>query len=419
MTAVKKYFSLLPPLKKTILLCVIVFVAAVSITFLFLALSPGDFQGNENTDYLDSYKPLARNIMLGSGYIDKDGSFSVKYPPGYPLLLSGIFTFSKMCGVCEESVVSLFIVLCMGLAAVFIFLLGNTIWNKPLALLSPFAFMTHPCILWLTKQPGVEVPFLMFFYGSFCFFWYALVRKTNKKSIFFLAGIFMGFTMLIKPIALGISCIAAVICWGMRGDIKIRMRIILIAVLLAGNAVAIAPWEISLYSRTGKLLPLSTAGTYSMRDGLTYAVLLKGYRREHNVPGDVKEIMLKAYAQEAQLTSIKKIISFFIREYRHSPSAVIKFFSIKALRSWYGTDSGRFEPLIAFLQVVYLIIIARGSYVAFKIRGMPLRLLASITMIALYFWGITTLGLSIARYMMPIVGLLLIFVPGVLVSARR
>src|SRR5262249_26132349 len=96
------------------------------------------------------------------------------------------------------------------------------------------------------------------------------------------------------------------------------------------------------------------------------------------------------------------------REFRLHPAAVMKIFALKLARSWYGTDSRRKEGLILLIQIGYLALISWGGWRAWKLGGIHRTFAAGAILIALYFWSMTFLVLSILRYMVPAMGVLFV-----------
>ena len=127
-------------------------------------------------------------------------------------------------------------------------------------LASSLLWMTYPFALWLTKQPNSEIPFLVVLYGGFYLFWYVLLRKSRAWPLYFLSGLLAGFAMLIRPIAIGIVMVMSIILRVMGREMTARFRLFLVAMLLLGNLVAIAPWEAWVYSTTGRIVMISTGG---------------------------------------------------------------------------------------------------------------------------------------------------------------
>src|SRR3989442_10604463 len=77
--------------KRGISLVVVVLLASTLVTVVFWRVLPDTFRVNEQSDYFAAYGPLARNILAGHGFSRGDENPSTVYPPGYPLVLAGIF----------------------------------------------------------------------------------------------------------------------------------------------------------------------------------------------------------------------------------------------------------------------------------------------------------------------------------------
>jgi hypothetical protein len=102
---------------------------------------------------------------------------------------------------------------------------------------------------------------------------------------------------------------------------------------------------------------------------------------------------------------------------RDSASAA-QLIAIKAARSWYATDSRRFETASLFIQLGYLAAVFWSA--ARILRGNApagaRALLALMLLIAAYHWLTTIAVLSILRYMLPAMGLLFCLLPALVYS---
>lgn len=395
---------------------VAVFLASCLVTILFWRFLPERFQVNENSDYVTFYEPVARNIVKGSGYLNDEGLPAIRVTPGYPFLLAGLFEIAHLLAIPEQTILSMFTLLSMGLASVFIFLLAQNVWGLFPGLIAAMVWMTYPFTLWLTKQPNSEIPFLAVLYGGFYVFWYALTRKSHW-SIYFFAGLIIGLSMLVRPIAIWAVFVMGVILWVKLIQVKASSRLFLIMIMLLGNIVAIFPWEMWIYSKIGKVLPLRTASF--LHDSLTFAVLSKGFRQGVKVPEDVEELMRSMANHKNELKSLKGAMSILDEEFRRRPLTFAKLFAIKVARSWYGTDTNRFEGLILLLQIPYLVLIIFGSRAAWKQGGLAKELAISVWFMTLYFWFMTIIALSILRYMVPAIGLLFVLIPAIFVKDEK
>jgi hypothetical protein len=149
-------------------LVLLVCLCAILVTLVFWALLPSQYRVNESSDYIYLYEPVARNILDGRGITLPDSTLSTRYPPGYPIILAGIFAMARLVGISQYIVVNWFILICSGASAGLIFLLINLIFGVRFGLVASGLWITYPFALWLTKQPNSEIPFMVFSWGEFC-----------------------------------------------------------------------------------------------------------------------------------------------------------------------------------------------------------------------------------------------------------
>ena len=147
-----------------------------------------------------------------------------------------------------------------------------------------------------------------------------------------------------------------------------------------------------------------------MLDGLTFPRNFDRGRRGHvSMPADVEELARRIQDSRESFETTGDVVGFMLTELRNNPAAVLKMAALKIVRSWYATDSMLHETPIALLQIIYLALIVSGAWLAWR-RYLAARLqIALILLLALDFWAMTFLVLSILRYMVPVMGLLLIF----------
>ncbi len=392
-----------------------VFAVSMLVTVVFWKVLPNDYRVNEQSDYFASYEPTARSLIAGRGFTRDGENLATEYPPGHPLILAGVFAASHALHIPEETGLSALAMVGMGLSAVLVFFLARLIWGTRAALVSATLWMTYPFALWLTKQPNSEIPFIVVLYAGLLLFWFGLIRRPRARAIYFVCGLLCGSAMLIRPIAIGIGVVLAGIIWIVRRE-DASVRLLPIGLLLLGNLVAVLPWEAYVYSKTGRVLALSTNDVRSLRDGLTFAINPKGYRGESSVSPDVAEVMGNILAEANQILTVGQLGSVVAREFRSHPAAVTKISLLKIARSWYGTDSGRQEWLVLLIQIAYLGLILWSIRWAWIRGGIDRGFAISALLITIYFWGMTILGLSILRYMVPAIGLLFVLVGGACAS---
>lgn len=392
----------------------IVFAVSVLVTMLFWAALPSSMAGSDSSDYLAYYEPVSRNILAGEGFTRSDGSLAIKYPPGYPVILAGLFWLAQVMVIPEIAVLNVFVMLCMGVSSVIVFLFAKDLWGRRGAYLSFFLFTTYPFLLWLTKQPNTEIPFNVVFYGSLFLFWLGL---RNKKYVWIfgcLSGFLAGLAMLIRPIGIGVGILLALFALFSR-DLNFNERVGLALVLLITNVLTVLPWELWLNIKVGHLVMLSENSVPSIRDGLTFAVnSQKAYRADIWSPLDVLALQKNLFAELYSVNSLSGIGEVLKTHVSTQPLVTLELFAIKAARSWYATDSGRLENIILIVQIVYIGVFCFSAYRI--LFNFPLKkpILALLGVVLFYFWGMTVLVLSILRYMTPVIGILFVIVPALL-----
>src|SRR5260370_35650674 len=114
-----------------------------------------------------------------------------------------------------------------------------------------------------------------------------------------------------------------------------------------------------------------------------------------------------------ELRWLGDIAAIMSKELLIRPVAVVKLFLLKAVRSWYGTDSRRLETPLMLLQLMYLAVILWATKGSWKLGGTARKLTVSVWLIVFYFWGMTIGALSISRYMLPAMGLVFVLLPQV------
>ena len=395
-----------------------VFIASVLVTLLFRIALPAEFDIGEGTDYTGYYKPVARHLVRGYGLTDSNGNPYAYYPPGFSFLLAGSFEVARVLHVPEDHILSAVTLGCVGVASVLLFTFAKSLWGATPALVSAIIWMTYPPLLWLTKHPNSEIPFLVFFYLAWVSFW-KLMRQERRLLPVFFSGVLLGLAMLIRPIAIGAGFAMSFAYYLLAKEIRPRSRILVVTMLLAGNLVMVLPWELWVYSKTAKIIPLSLNGIPSLIDGLTFAVDHDN-SRTIEVDRDVKELMdsIHLAASKTMAMSLRDIATLLIDEFVARPVTVAKLFALKFIRAWYATDSGRFEMPLLVVQAIYISLIVSGSLIAWRLGGAARDAVVFAWVIALYFWTMTIIGLSIARYMVPAMGLLFTLIPGCFFNKR-
>jgi len=357
--------------------------------------------------------------MAGKGLVTPDGSFAVRYPPGYPLLLAGILELARVTSA-RESVLFLslngLVVLAIPLL---IFGIASTVFDQSTALLAGALAATYPLYLWLTKQPNTEIPFLPVFLLSLYLFVGCLRSGRLTAWSGFLIGALVGLASLVRPFVIALSCVLLVALWIAVRTTTVRQRVVFSLLLLLGNALIVLPWEVWARQENGQWLLLSTNGPPSAVDGLTFALKECAAGRTLDVSPEVHGLMQEVRNRSGEFQSVPAIGRFLASKFVNSPSPVSSLIFLKARRAWYASDSQSRERLVALLQTPYLLFAALGGILAAKSGLGQRRLALMVLLVTLYFWTLTIVVLSIVRYMVPAMLLLMPFVAFGLITAGK
>lgn len=393
-----------------------IFTASILSTCLFWLVKPPTFlhvtaanYARLNMDYFGQVQVL----------IAGHGTFSVRYPPGFPLLLGAIYKGAISLHLPLAACLGVFVLACTASGSVLLFLLARHIWGKDLALVAPLAWMTYIAALWLTTYASPETPFMVFLFGGVLVVWRGVTGGRPRGYLVFMGGALIGVAMLIRPIALFLGVLLPALLWFIARGTKRRVRLRLMLLMFVGTVAAVAPWEVWAHHQTGRVILLSSGGVPSILDGLTYAVDPTEMRNAH-IPDNVAALQRDMYARQMkELHSVGTIAAYLVTQLRRRPAAVVELFAIKAADSWYATDSTRYDWLFLLVQAIYLPLVALGTWHTWK-RGGRARDMAMVTSaIGVCFWCMTIMVLSIARYMTPAVGLLFVTLPGTLPALQR
>jgi hypothetical protein len=379
---------------------------AVVITVLWLIATPGFLtSGDSFAAYAPDYKKQVDDLLDGKGFE------SFYYPPLFPLALAGIQRISAFAGVSSGLLGGLFLCSLAILGSLLVFLIAESLFGHRLAILPVAGWCVYPVFLRMWMQPLSATPFTVLLLASALIMTKCARHRRPPIMVFGSVGVVLGLAMLIRPIGLGLGCVFAVVIFSKKETWSLRVRAAGATAMLTAQILAIAPWESYVFRRTGQIVPLSTAGTGAILDGLTYAVD-PSENRAVSVPTNVRHLQERIYdGSYTDLTGVGSIALFLIQESRRDPIAVTGLFAIKAARAWYGTDSGRLDGWVLGLQsaVVPVLIVALWSGWQ---SGGPARDFAALAGLSvLYFWSMTTISLSIVRYMVPALALIIVLTP--------
>lgn len=397
---------------------VLLFFATIAVTLALWAVLPDRAFPVDSSDYKYFYAPVATAILQGRGPT-LDGAPAIGHPPGYPLLLAVARSIARPLGLSEADATLALSLVSIAASSILLYKIAALLL-LPLPSGTAYAmWVTYPFLLAISKAGLTEAPFCALLYAAlllvFRFVWRGKLSRCQAVG----SGALLGCAMLVRPIAIGIPALLALVLALAKRSGDFRSRVRFTCGMVAGCLFLVIPWETWVFVRTGQWIPLSTNGVPSMRDGLTFAVNpAKTYRVQIPVSPDVKKVQLDVLRNCAGLRSAGNVMALLREEWRGDPWAVTKLVLTKAARSWYGTDSGRLDRYVFLIQAVYLSAGIAGGLLAAFDRKM-LFSLAPIAALIAYFWVMTTVFLSILRYMLPAMGLIFILTAAGVESVLR
>ena len=297
-------------------------------------------------------------------------------------------------------------VLLMALSCLLVLRVAESVFNQRVAIISALLWVTYLFNLWLVKQPNTEVPFILLLYSALWFF----LRGINhgRPASFVTVGALLGAAALVRPIALFLPFVLVLLLL-LQPSISLGRRFVGAFSIVLMFLIVILPWEIKLKSETSHIVPLSTNGPSSMLDGLTFATKVGNEGDRAWVPNTVERLAEHVRENQRSLHTAGQVTEFMVAQARKDPVAVIEMGLMKILRCWYGTNAMWHERPTALIQAFYLLLAIPGIWLAQRRFPEKRFLLLSLLMVVIYFWAMTVMVLSILRYMVPAMGILLMF----------
>ena len=352
------------------------------------------------------------NHLIRTGSLVEDGQVLNRYTPGYPLLLYGTFVLAERIQI--KFVYALFLISALFIACstVIIGEMASLVYqSRGAAFLAGLLYATHPYMLQGLSKVMSVTPFMTIFYLGLLVWLIFILKKPANFLYPALAGFLLGLAMLIRPIALFLPLIFMVLTLVFLKKAAWWRRLIHALVLGGVTVLTILPWQI-FNSRHEQQILLSSDKVHSMIDGIWFND--HPDKQAIKLPDDVNDLTKDLVSKD--FSSRGDFFKLVFQEFRQQPMAVIKLYLIKAVRSWYGVfgQDAKKELFKMFISGFYLLLFLAALFKinfrepTWKIYGW------SALVLILYFWAMTILVVSMARYMYPVFGLMVVFIPGML-----
>jgi hypothetical protein len=361
---------------------------------LAIAVWSGNFDPNPNHDHVH----VMRDV-LATGLPQR-----AIWPPGFGYYLAGKSLLMTALGLpywMGKVLVDVWLVVASGVLST---MLGRQLThNRLLAVASGVGLVAAP-IFGLTSAEGLAVLlFQPFFLASLVLLVRALQRLPGNRiagpealGLTAASGAVMGLACLVRanpqflilalsPVALvGSRCARRRTTW-LRGAA-------LIVVFLLAQSLTTGPWQ--LRQRT-----LGRSGVFTAP--VFFYAYVDGLARH---PGNPVSDWVRSHRKELPLT-FETVVDVNARWLRENPGALLRLYALKAVRTWYLSDSGRWDRIIAGLHAPWWLGSVVGLGLWFSRRREDPALLF-VVLVVLYLWGVSALVSGLARYMAPVYGFL-------------
>jgi hypothetical protein len=137
-----------------------------------------------------------------------------------------------------------------------------------------------------------------------------------------------------------------------------------------------------------------------------------------DMPDGVLRLQESAFEkwQDKSIHSFGTFLAWVRKDAASQPFAFVSTLWRKSLRTWYATDSHRWESKLLLMQIPYLAICFAGGVICFRKGGDAKRITILIAVIVLFYWAMTIAGLSIMRYIVPVMPLMLLLTAPIIES---
>ncbi len=203
------------------------------------------------------YHLYAASLSHGSGYINVDGSPAIRWMPGWPVLLSGLY---RLFGT-NPSVGMWANALFDSVAVGFVAQLGARLFSVRCGIIAGGLFAIWPGLVFYSATLYTEPLFNLTFSATLLLLVIAS-EATKRQTVWFLAaGVGFGLCGMIKPDPLTLFPVVLLFLWcrrrSARGFIKHSI------VLGVAMAAVFTPWVVRNYFVFDRLIPLSASGGIS------------------------------------------------------------------------------------------------------------------------------------------------------------
>jgi asparagine N-glycosylation enzyme membrane subunit Stt3 len=284
----------------------------------------------EQDHFLFAYEAgrIARSLAQGHGFASPfpmPSGATALLPPGYPLLLAGVF---KVFGVyTEASAAAALILNCLfaALTSIPLFALGAAIFNPEAGLIAAALFAVYPPSIWHSVTTIWDTSL---FTLSFAVSIWAIYRAVHSMMVkrWVLAGALTALTSLVNPAGLSVYAVAGI--WALFRSRPMESRAIkgITAAALAA-ALILSPWILRNYILFGKPV---------LRSGLPLELKLGNDAVWNDTHPSFSKVEFARYVKLGEFPYMETCQSDAFRVIRHDPGNYAIAVGKRMFRFWSG-----------------------------------------------------------------------------------
>lgn len=404
---------------------VVLFMISILLSFFFLILKDSlierlDFKVNVEAGQLNKRGLYSVgdytyqvNRLINHQTLKINNKVMNRYPPIYAFILYGTYVCSEKLGLEFRSAIYILTMLLLALSTIVIGEIAVIIYHSAwLSFISAVLFASHPYIITQVMKAMSETPFILFMLIAV---WITIRLIQKQEKILrhtIVIGSSLGIAIMIRPIGLLLPFIFSIMILSFLTSIKFKQRILYVFLILGISEAIMLPWQIYNAQNEEKII-ISSNQVYSMKDG--FAFNNHPLKQQIDLPAEMDSTARRITQADAK--SGKEMFDFIFKEINQNPKVMAKLYGLKLIRCWYAvfTQHPVKEKIKLIIFFIYFSLSLVGYFYHRKYRGNLYKCFLMLFLLLLfYFWGMTLMVVSMARYMYPVFGLAVIFIPGIL-----